>query len=327
MVAFARVAVFIQRGAVKRGERKIIRRKMARHPIQNNVKPRGVRGVDKVAEILPGTEATGGRVQPGRLIAPAAVKRMLVNRQQFEVGKAHPFGIRDQLVGKLAIAQPEVIIGVAAPGAEMYFINRDRRIKLVSLLALRRLCDLFRQPADERGALRAHLRFKSVRVGLHPQVAVGIDKLEFIQLAVQRAGNKQLPDAGLFTQAHRVAAAVPVVKLADDRYPAGIRRPYGETRTDHAVHGIGMRAQRFIRTQMRAFRQQPDIKILQQRTKTVRVINQVLLPVPGDGQLIAKRIFTTRQNAAEETARVEAFQLADFASGFWFNDPHIGGIG
>ena len=58
---------------------------------------------------------------------------------------------------------------------------------------------------------------------------------------------------------------------------------------------------------MRAFRQQPDIEILQQRAKTIRVINQVLLPVPGDGQLIAKRIFAARQNAAEETARVEAF--------------------
>ena len=104
VIAFARVAVFIQRGAVKRGEGKIIRREMTGHPVQNDVKPRGVRGVDKVAEILPGAEATGGRVQPGWLIAPAAVKRMLVNRQQFEVGKAHPFGIRDQLVGKLAVA-------------------------------------------------------------------------------------------------------------------------------------------------------------------------------------------------------------------------------
>ena len=196
---------------------------------------------------------------------------------------------------------------MATPGSEVHFINRDRRIKLIRLLARRRLLDLFRQPADKRGALRAHLRFKSVRVGFHPQVAVSIDKLEFIQLAVQRAGNKQLPDAGLFAQAHRMTATVPVVELADNRYPAGVRRPNREARADHAVHSVGMRAQRFIRTQMRAFRQQPDIEILQQRAKTIRVINQVLLPVPGDGQLIAKRIFAARQNAAEETARVEAF--------------------
>jgi hypothetical protein len=52
----------------------------------------------------------------------------------------------------------------------------------------------------------------------------------------------------------------------------------------------------------------------------------MLLSVPGGGQLIAKRIFTTRQNAAKETAQIKAFQLADFAPVFWFNDPHIGGI-
>jgi hypothetical protein len=43
----------------------------------------------------------------------------------------------------------------------------------------------------------------------------GVNHLEFIQLAVVRAGNKQLPDAGLFAQAHRVAAAIPVVELPD----------------------------------------------------------------------------------------------------------------
>ena len=55
--------------------------------------------------------------------------------------------------------------------------------------------------------------------------------------------------------------------------------------------------------------------------------NQIELTMPGDGQLIAKSIFSTRQSAAKETARVEALKLADFASGFRFNHPHIGGIG
>lgn len=78
---------------------------------------------------------------------------------------------------------------------------------------------------------------------------------------------------------------------------------------------------------MGPFGQQPDVKILQQRTKAIRVINQILLPVPGDGQLIAKGVFATWQDSAEETTRVEAFELADFASGFRFNNPHVGGIG
>ena len=319
--------MLIQRSAVKRGKGKIIRRKVAGHPVKNDVQPGGVRGVDKVTEIVTSAETAGRCIEAGRLIAPAAVERVFVNRQQLEMGEAHPFRVGDQLVGQLAVAQPEIIVGMAAPGAEMHFIDRDRGIKLVRRSAVRRLFHFGRQVADKRGAFRTHLRLKGVRVGFDPQVAVGVNQFEFIQLAIVRAGNEQLPDPGLFAESHRVASAVPVVKLPHHRDAAGVRRPHRETGAGNAVHGGGMRAQRFVRAQVGPFRQQPDVKILQQRTKAIRVINQILLSVPGDGQLIAKGVFTPRQNAAEKTTRVEAFELADFASGFWFNNPHIGGIG
>ena len=209
----------------------------------------------------------------------------------------------------------------------MHFIDRDRGIKLVRRFAVRRLFHFGRQVADKRGAFRTHLRLKGVRVGFDPQIAVGVNQFEFIQLAIMRAGNEQLPDPGLFAESHRVASAIPVVKLPHHRHAAGIRRPHRETRTSDAVHGGSVRAQRFVRAQVGPFRQQPDVKVLQQRTKAIRVIDQILLPVPGDGQLIAKSVFTPRQDAAEETTRVETFELADFASGFRFNNPHVGGIG
>ena len=209
----------------------------------------------------------------------------------------------------------------------MHFIDRDRGIKLVRRSAVRWLFHFGRQVADKRGAFRTHLRLKGVRVGFDPQIAVGVNQFEFIQLAIVRAGNEQLPDPGLFAESHRVASAVPVVKLPHHRDAAGVRRPHRETGAGNAVHGGGMRAQRFVRAQVGPFRQQPDVKVLQQRTKAIRVIDQILLPVPGDGQLIAKSVFTPRQDAAEETTRVETFELADFASGFRFNNPHVGGIG
>ena len=71
------------------------------------------------------------------------------------MGKAHPFGVRHQLVRQLAIAQPEVVIGVATPGAEMHFIDGDRRIKAVGLLALLALDNLLRQAANQRGGIGA----------------------------------------------------------------------------------------------------------------------------------------------------------------------------
>ena len=47
VIAFARVAVFIQRGAVKRRQGEVIRREVARHPVEDHVQAGGVRGVMK----------------------------------------------------------------------------------------------------------------------------------------------------------------------------------------------------------------------------------------------------------------------------------------
>ncbi len=79
----------------------------------------------------------------------------------------------------------------------MHFIDRDRSIELVRRFAVRRLFDFRRQVADKRGAFRTHLRFKGVRVGFDPQMAVGVNQLEFIQLAIVRAGtnSSQMPDS------------------------------------------------------------------------------------------------------------------------------------
>ncbi len=138
---------------------------MTRNPIEYYVKARGVGGIDEIAEIFTGAEAAGRRVEAGRLVAPAAVERVFVHRQQFEVGETHPFCIWHQLVCQFAVAKPEVIVGMAAPGTEVHFINRDRRIKLVRGFARRRLFDFWRQIADKRRAFRAHLRLKGVRIG------------------------------------------------------------------------------------------------------------------------------------------------------------------
>ena len=57
------------------------------------------------------------------------------------------------------------------------------------------------------------------------------------------------------------------------------------------------------------------------------LLSSVVKTRPGDGQLVTKRIFPARQNAAKEPACVEAFEFTDFAPGFRFNHPYIGGIG
>ena len=78
---------------------------------------------------------------------------------------------------------------------------------------------------------------------------------------------------------------------------------------------------------MGPLRQQPRIHFLEQRTKAIGIVNQVLLAMPNDSQLITEEIFTARQNTAKETACVYALQLANFTPGFRFNNPNFGRVG
>ena len=107
--------MLIQIGAIKLCQTKVVRREMARHPVENDVQSSLMRGIHKIAEIITRPETTGRRIHTGRLVAPATVERMLINRQQFEMGKAHPLDVRHQLIRQFAVAQPEVVIGMTTP--------------------------------------------------------------------------------------------------------------------------------------------------------------------------------------------------------------------
>ena len=88
MKAFLGIGVFVQVGAVKLGQAVGVTREVGRHPVQDHAQTGVVRGVDKVAEVLRRAKARGGREQAQRLVAPGAVKRVLADGQQLQVGEA-----------------------------------------------------------------------------------------------------------------------------------------------------------------------------------------------------------------------------------------------
>ena len=59
-------------------------------------------------------------------------------------------------------------------------------------------------------------------------MAVGADDLVLVGAAAADVRDEDLPDAGVAPQPHDVPAAVPVVEVADDGDPPGVRRPDGE---------------------------------------------------------------------------------------------------
>ena len=83
--------------------------------------------------------------------------------------------------------------------------------------------------------------------------AIGADDLELVGPALADVGQEDLPDAGVLAQPHRVAAAVPVVEVADHRDPAGIGRPDREMDAEGALVLDQMRAELVEQPEMRAF--------------------------------------------------------------------------
>ena len=158
---------------------------------------------------------------------------MLVDRHQLEMREAHVDGVGDERVGELVVGEPAVAVA-APPRAEMHLVDRHRRAARVALRARghprrrrsRRSASVSRTTDAVDGRSSAPKPTGSALSG--SSVAVGADDLVLVDRALADAGDEDLPDAGVDALAHRVAAAVPGVEVADDRDAPRVRRPDGE---------------------------------------------------------------------------------------------------
>jgi hypothetical protein len=97
--------------------------------------------VDEAGEGRGIAEALRRREHPDRLVAPGHVERMLGDRQQLQMGEAHPLGIGDEAVGQFVIGEEAVAVA-ALPGAEMHLVDRHRPpagVALGAALQMRRI--------------------------------------------------------------------------------------------------------------------------------------------------------------------------------------------
>ena len=221
-----------------------------------------------------------------------------------EVEVAH---IGRQLVGKLAIGQPAVaVLGPPPPGAEMHFIDRDRRVAGIAA-GRRRRRTLYRlRVDDDRCRLRAHLGGKRHRIGLErQQLAVGAQDLELVLVAGGDRRHEDFPEA-VAAHAHGVAPAVPVIEIADDAHAPRIRRKHREGDAGDAVVHDRMRAELVVELKMRALAQEVEIEIGQNRRKAIRVFQLDDRLAKADAQAIRAGIIRTP--AGEQSGLVNALQ-------------------
>ena len=238
----ARVGVLVEALPVEAGESVLVGREVGGNPVDDDVEAGAVAGGDELAEPVRRAETCRRRIEAERLVAPGSVEGMLGNRQEFEVRETEVDGVGDQCF-RQAVPVEETAILVAPPGAEVNFVDGDRRIELAAGADGPALF-LPRQAVDDRGGGRAQFGGKSVRVGFVGQnAAVPGANLVLVAGPGFQARDEQFPDAAFTAQAHRVAAAVPGVEVADDADALRIRRPDGEGDALDAVDLAQMRAE------------------------------------------------------------------------------------
>ena len=170
------------------------------NPVEDDPVAMLVQRVDEVGEVVGRAESRRRGEVADRLVAPAAVERVLGDRHQLDVRELRVLEVGDQLVGQLAIVEKRIaVLAASLPRAQVNLVNRDR---LVEALPLRPVGDPFvvvpgklGDVPDDRGGLGPQLGGEAVRVGLVNEIAVmaALD-LVLVDFALAEVGNEDLPD-------------------------------------------------------------------------------------------------------------------------------------
>ena len=169
VLALSRVCIFIARHAVKFCKAGLVAREVSRHPVHNHADARLVAAVDKAHKVLRRAVAGGRRKVARHLIAPGSVERVLRQRHQLNVRKAHFLHIRDQLVTELVVRE-HAAVRIFAPGARVHLVDVHRLVIMrVFFLVLKPAAVVPLVPRNVVVAgsrARTRLRVERIRVGL-----------------------------------------------------------------------------------------------------------------------------------------------------------------
>src|ERR1700760_308486 len=102
-------------------------------------------------------------------------------------------------------------------------------------------------------------------------MAVRPDDLELVMVAGLGVRDEQFPIASA-AHPHRMTPPVPEIEIADHRYAPRIRRQHDETDAVDALQPYRMRAKLVVEPLMRAFAEQIEIEIGQDRREAVSVL-------------------------------------------------------
>ena len=218
---------------------------MPRHPVENDADPGAVALVDEMHQTLRLAEAGRGGEKARRLIAPAAVERMLRHGQKLEMRVAHILDVRHERIGKL-IPRIKAPVRVPPPRTGVDLVNVPRPAERAAARHPFAVRPVVGERVDARGGAGAHLGREREGVGLPDNGAVRALNDVFIELSGARARHKAAPYAEI-AAAEPVRAVAPRAEIARHANAPRVRRPYGER---YAV-GLCVRAEELLRVEIR----------------------------------------------------------------------------
>ena len=302
-LALSHVAVvLVQVGAVKLCQCVGVGGKVHRHKVHDDADAHAVAGVDKARKLGGGAVAAGHREVAGGLVAPAAVKGVLCQRQQLHMGKVVLQQPRDQLPRQLLVVVPPV--RAVRPGGAGLVLPAAG----VQLVDVQRAVAAFVPPLHPRGVVKGEIQFrqfaggagaqlggKGVGVAAHHSAAVRAMHAVFVQISFRKAGDKSAPHAGIgFFHGH---AALPAVKAAAHLHGGGTGCPHGKTPALGAVRvGAGVRTQNAVGIEAVATEKRAgDHRVIHAKISLLLYVDRRCAPVDTRlfGQTIQeKRLFT-----------------------------------
>src|SRR5512134_114317 len=165
-----------------------------------------------------------------------------MERHELDMRKAQLLDIRHQLVREFAIGQVTIaFLRLTPPGPGVDLINGHGGIPVVAVSAaahpLLVVPGIIGGIRNNRSGSRRTFSFGGAWIGLLGQpIAEPVLELILVDLAFVNVREEQLPHTAFVATAHRVAATIPCIEVADDADLSRIRGPDGEGGAIYAVN-------------------------------------------------------------------------------------------
>ena len=158
----------------------------------------------------------------------------------------------------------------------MALVDGERRVERVALLPGPEplgVAPLVLGGEHDAGRAGRLLGGEGERVGLEPQISVGVDDLVLVLVAGLHGGEEQLPQARGAEAAHGVEPPVPGVEVADHPHAPGVGGPHRERGAGHPLVDPGVGAEVAPHELVAALADQVDVELAERRPEPVGVVD------------------------------------------------------